>query len=84
MYLDKGRQFDLEELQEGYDKAQNSIWKDQHLKKIDGIMRESGAIREARNELIKAIRSGDKRHVHYVNQKLRRIRLDETYGHRDH
>jgi len=77
--LDDSRKYDLEELSELWRKAPNSYHRDHWEKIINKIMRESGEIREAREELIQAIRSGDRRHVRYVHEKLRALAINE-YG----
>lgn len=78
--MDRTRKHDLEELHELWRKAPNSYWRDQYEKTIDKILRETGETRRYREELIMAMRSGDRRHIRYCQEKLNRIRQDETGG----
>jgi hypothetical protein len=80
MVVDEGRQHDLEELMELHRTAKNSFKRDNVEKIIEKIMRESGEIREERESLIQAIRAGDRRRVRYVQERIRKIRYDETGG----
>lgn len=74
------RQHDLLELMELRRTAKNGFWRDQYDKGIDKIMRESGAIRSEREELLKAVRGGDKNAMRYYTERIARLRQDETYG----
>jgi NTP pyrophosphatase (non-canonical NTP hydrolase) len=78
--MDKSRKQDLEELMVMIHNSKNSYQRDHYEAIVDKIMRESGEIREVREELIQAIRSGDRRHVRYVQEHIRKIRFDETGG----
>lgn len=74
------RKHDLEELYELWRKAPNSFWRDEYEKTIDKILRESGEVRQYREELIMAMRVKDHRHIKYCQERLNRIRQNQTAG----
>lgn len=78
-YMDS-RKFDLEELYELWRKAPNSYWRDEYAKTIDKILRETGEVRQYREELVMAMRVGDRRHIKYCQERLNRIRQNQTHG----
>lgn len=78
--MDIGRKFDLEELYKMRNEAPNAYWRDQCEAQMAKILRENPQIRESREELIRAVRNKDQRHVHYVQAKINYLRQSETGG----
>jgi len=78
--MDDSRKYDLEELMDLYKYAPNAYKRDEVERIITKIMRETPEIRESREELIEAIRRGDRRHVRYVQEKLRYLERQMTGG----
>jgi len=79
--VDKSRQYDLEELYHLRKSAKNGIERERFEKVANKIMRENGAVRERREQLIRAVRSDDIRSIKRINHKLRMIQANQTYGH---
>lgn len=77
MGVSKSRQYDLEELYNLRKKAVNSTERDMYDMAIGKIMRESGATRSVREDLIMAIRHDDIRAIKYFNNKLDLIKAHE-------
>jgi vacuolar-type H+-ATPase subunit H len=77
--MDRGRQSDLEELEE-LKKGANYVRRERLNDLENKIRGESEQVRQAREEMIQAIRNGDRDHVNYVGERIRRIRKDETGG----
>lgn len=80
--MDDSRKIDLEELMKLYKYAPNQAKREELERIITKIMRESGAVRERRQELIKAIRSGDRKHVRRVQEQIRIMDMNQ-YGGRE-
>jgi hypothetical protein len=80
MAIDRGRQYDLEELYELRRTAQNGYWRDLYDKTIYKIMNESPETRAYREDLIKAVRGNDIRSIKRINWKLRQILADSNGG----
>jgi hypothetical protein len=78
--MDDSRKYDLEELMNLYKHAPSQAKRDELERIITKIMRESGAVRERRQELIEAIRHGDRRHVRYVQEIIRKMDMDQYGG----
>jgi len=78
--VDKSRQYDLKELYHLRKSAKNGMEREKYEKAAANIMRENGAVRERREELIKAVRSDDIRSIKRINHELRMIQADQTYG----
>lgn len=76
------RKYDLLELREARLKAKTCYEKERFEKIIDKVMRESGAVRKRREELIKAVRGDDIRAIKRINHELTMMKADDTYGHR--
>lgn len=81
MQLDYGRQNDLEELHDAYQKEKSSFWREQIEKAISKIMQESGSSRQLRDELIKSIRAGDRTHIRWCQEEIRRLDAERTNNH---
>lgn len=80
MSLDAGRRFDLEELAEMRRTAPNGFWRDKYDQQINKILRESQVIGRERENLLKAVRAGDRRSVMYYQTRIKQIEKDDTYG----
>lgn len=78
--MDQSRKFDLEEVAQAIENARSNAEREYYEKIIYKITGTSDAVFYWRNELIKAIRSEDKRRKTYCIEKIQRIRQDETYG----
>ena len=78
--VDKSRQYDLEELYHLRKSAKNGMEREKYEKVAANIMRENGAVRERREQLIKAVRSDDIRSIKRLNHELRMIQANQTYG----
>jgi len=78
--MDKSRQYDLEELYHLRKSAKNGMEREKYEKAAANIMRENGAVRERREQLIKAVRSDDIRSIKRLNHELRMIQANQTYG----
>ena len=78
--VDKSRQYDLEELYHLRKSAKNVIERERFEKVADKIMRENRAVRERREQLIRAVRSDDIRSIKHLNHELRMIQADQTCG----
>lgn len=74
------RQYDLIELSEKREYAKNAYERDLIDRTMDKIMRESGAVRERREKLVQAIRTGDRRAVERFQHDLMMMKADETKG----
>ncbi len=78
--MDDSRRYDLEELMNLYKYAPNAYERHRVEEIIRKIMRETPEIRDRRKDLIDAIRSGDRRHVRYIQEKLRYLEKNMTGG----
>lgn len=74
------RKFDLEQLAENRAKAKTAYERDLYDRTIDKIMRESGAVRQRREELMMAVRHNDHRAMKRFEHELMMMRANETYG----
>ncbi len=77
MQLDYGRQKDIEELFDDYQKEKSTFWRQRIEKTISDIMNESGISRQLRDEMIRSYRTGDKNHVKYCQLELRRLQAEK-------
>jgi hypothetical protein len=78
--IDSGRKYDLIELHTLRSKAKTGMEKERFEKVADKIMRESGAVRSRREDLIKAVRGNDIRSIKRINHELTVIKQNENYG----
>jgi len=78
--IDQARRYDLEQLVELVRKSKSAYERDHWEGIIRKIMNETSQVRELREELIDSIRAGDRRHVRYVQERLRVLRYNETGG----
>ncbi len=78
--MDDSRKHDLEELMELRRSAPDRIHREEYDRIIEKIMREGRLMRSARTELIQAIRNGDRRHVRYMQEYLRKLAKDQDGG----
>lgn len=78
--MDIGRQYDLKELTEMRKNASNRQMAEKAEKIIYKIMAEHGETVKDREILIKAVRSGDRRAVHYYQSRLNKRSQDKSYG----
>lgn len=74
------RSIDLQELSNRRDKARNAFERDLIDRTIDKIMRESGAVRRRREDLIMAVRNGDNRAINRFQHELNMMQAEETKG----
>lgn len=78
--MDYSRKQDLIEISEEYKKAQTTSRK-QYLERLSSkIMRESGSTESARQNLLRAVRAGDRRKVNYYQDILSRKEMQATNG----
>lgn len=78
--MDKGREYDLEELALMMENARTPSEKDYYKRIMYSILNQSDDIRYWREELIKAARAKDTRRMSYVVEKIQYVRQNETYG----
>jgi Na+-transporting NADH:ubiquinone oxidoreductase subunit NqrA len=81
MQLDYGRQKDLDQLYEDYQKEKSSFWREKIEQTMSQILNESGSSRQLRDQLIKATRAGDMTHIKYCQEELRRLDADKVNNH---
>lgn len=74
------RKFDLQELSMKREKAHNAFERDLIDRTVDKIMRESGAVRERREDLIMAVRNGDNRAINRFQHELNMMQAEDTKG----
>ena len=77
MNLDYGRINDLEELYSMYQKVRTTGEKKKLEKIMDGILRQSKATRQLRDELVKAVRADDIIRAKRCRLELRRLKADK-------
>lgn len=80
MNLDASRKYDLEELQEVWRKEPQRRYRDEIEKMMSEIIHQSGASRELRDNLIRAVRANDSRAKRYYTDKLLLIKQDKENG----
>ena len=78
--IDAGRKYDLEEIYKLRRSSRNIPEREKFEKMADKIMRENGAVRSRREDLIKAIRGNDIRSIKRLNHELTMIKAGQTYG----
>lgn len=78
--MDKTRKYDIIELYEARVKARSGYERDMIDKTLDRIMRENGAVREIRENLVMAIRTGDLRAMSRFQHELNVMTARETFG----
>lgn len=78
--MDNTRKYDLIELHENRKHAKTAFERDLYDRTIDRIMRENGAVRERREQLVQAIRNDDRRAIGRFQHDLMMMRANETYG----
>lgn len=74
------RKDDLIELIDRRKQAKSEMERKLIDRTIDRIMRESGAVRARREDLIMAIRNDDRRAIQRFQHDLLMMRANETYG----
>lgn len=79
--MDYTRKHDLEELSKALDNAKSRAEKEYYEKMVWRLVGESMPIRSLREDLLKAVRAGDRRAVDRITLHIQRIRLEETNGH---
>ena len=78
--IDKGRQFDLEELMKAKQNAKSASEREHYDRIMYRIINQSTAVASLRNELIGALRVRDMAKVKRLQQHIQRVRLEETRG----
>lgn len=78
--MDYGRKFDLELLTKEYEQAKYQHDRDEIYEVIKKIMRSSVPINSLREDLLKAMRAGDRVAVKKITMHINRVKQDETYG----
>lgn len=78
-YMDT-RKFDLLELADKRERSKNAFERDLIDRTVDRIMRESGAVRKRREDLIMAVRNGDNRAIQRFQHELNMMQAEETKG----
>lgn len=77
--MNKSRQHDFEQLMEERKNAKNAFERDLVDRTVDRIARETKETESDRQDLIGAIRNGDRRAVNYYQERLRKRSL-QIYG----
>ena len=78
--IDKGRQYDLEELMKAKENARSISEREHYDRIMYRIINQSTAVASLRNELIGALRVRDMAKVKRLQQHIQRVRLEETRG----
>lgn len=78
--IDKGREYDLEELVKAKKQAKSQTERDHYDRIMYRIINQSTAITSLRNEMIEALRVNDTRKVKRIQQHIQAVRLEETRG----
>jgi hypothetical protein len=79
--LDYGRKNDLEEIYLHIKEARSSGEREHWERLASKILRESGATRELREKMLKAVRTGDRWAVRSFSNQLERLQERELNGH---
>lgn len=74
------RKFDIDQIMKARMSAKNGFERDIADRALYTIMRESGMVREKREQLVMAVRNNDHRAINRFQHELMVMRANRTYG----